>query len=139
MFTVGKVMRSCWKSHVFKSWLENMTFSVWTNDFTHCVHQLSESPCHALFRTCLVFTVAITLKKISALTNIFFLKTALLGALVNVKPLWGAALHTLLILFYEMGFWLNNLKKALGSDNMFSVLRTPQLIWFWAPWLGQNL
>ena len=58
---------SCWKSHVFKSWPENMTFSAWPNDFTHCGPQLSESPCHALFRTGLVFTEATTKIKVSAL------------------------------------------------------------------------
>ena len=32
-----------------------MTFSVLPHDFSYCVHQLCESPCHALSRTCLVF------------------------------------------------------------------------------------
>ena len=58
-----KAMGSCWKSHVFEPWLENMTFSVWPHDFTQCVSWLSESPCHALFRRGLVFTVATTTKK----------------------------------------------------------------------------
>ena len=71
-YTVGKIMGSWWKSHVFKSWHENMTFSSWPNDLTHCVPHLYEILCYAFFRTGLAFTVAITTtKKFSVLKNSF--------------------------------------------------------------------
>ena len=42
---------------------DSMTFSAWPHDFTRCVDQISENPCHATFKTGLVFTVAITKKR----------------------------------------------------------------------------
>ena len=39
----------------------------WPHDFIHCIPQISERPCHALFRLGLVFTAGITKKKFSAL------------------------------------------------------------------------
>ena len=63
------VIRLCWKIHVFKSW-QNMTYSSWF-----------EIPWSAVFRTCLLFTVAITTKYDSSL-HIFGMKTVHFGGLV---------------------------------------------------------
>ena len=57
------------ESHAFKSWFENGTLSSWPHDFSHCVPLSFENPCHALFRTGLIFMIA------------------LLGGLVAAKPL----------------------------------------------------
>ena len=88
-YTVGKLMGSSWLSHVFKSWLENMTLLSWPHDFSLCIPPSFEICCHALFITGLVCTVAITKTK-SLFSNIIFTKWALLGGLVLAKPLCQA-------------------------------------------------
>ena len=74
VYKFENVMGSWWKSHVFKSLLENMTFSSWPNDFYQFVHPCFESPCPAVFGSCLVFTVDKT-KKIAAYLNKKCVKT----------------------------------------------------------------
>ena len=75
VYRVGKVMGWCWKSHVFKSWLENMIFSAGSYYFTHCVHQLTESPGHffspTFFYNRSCFHRSFNPKNIPALKNIF--------------------------------------------------------------------
>ena len=74
------------KSHVFKSWLKNMFFSSLPHAFYQFVYPSFESPCHAVFRTGLVFTVAIT-KKNGCASGKKSIKTAQLGGMNGAKPL----------------------------------------------------